>query len=366
MRTMSDTIARMARFKGGRFPAAAGGSRLAELTGFGSNPGGLAARCHVPDGLEANAALVVVLHGCTQSPAEHDHGTGWSALADREGFAVLYPEQMRCNNANLCFSWFVPADVRRGGGEVVSITQMVERMVATHSLDRSRIFITGLSAGGAMTCAMLATHPELFAGGAVMGGLPFACATDVLEAFDAMRGHGGPTDARLAASVRDASGDFGGSWPTLSIWHGTADRTVSVSNLARIGRQWRGVQGIDEKRFDTEQGSNWRRRTWRGADGRKAVEEWSVTGMGHGVPIDGGPNGIGAEGPYALAVGISSTERIAQSWGISRNAPPMEAAAMPSPPAKARRTRAAAPPVKAAQPVQQIIENALRAAGLMR
>ena len=92
-------------------------------------------------------------------------------LADLHGFAVLFPEQQRANNANLCFNWFVPEDIRRDSGEALSIRQMIEAMVVAHGLDRSRIFVTGLSAGGAMASAMLATYPEIFAGGAIIAGL---------------------------------------------------------------------------------------------------------------------------------------------------------------------------------------------------
>ncbi len=150
-----------------RFSSAANGQgvsdRLQPLAGFGPNPGALAAKFHVPNGLEEGAPLVVVLHGCTQTAAGYDYHSGWSRLADEAGFALLFPEQQRANNPNLCFNWFLPGDARRGSGEALSIRQMIETMVATHGLDRTRIFITGLSAGGAMASAMLASYPEVFA-----------------------------------------------------------------------------------------------------------------------------------------------------------------------------------------------------------
>ena len=86
--------------------------RLAPLD-FAPNPGALDALCHVPEGLADGAPLVVVLHGCTQNAAVYDRGSGWSALADRHGFALLYPQQRRANNSNLCFNWYSPADARR-------------------------------------------------------------------------------------------------------------------------------------------------------------------------------------------------------------------------------------------------------------
>ena len=203
--------------------------RLSDVTGFGSNPGALRARLFVPENLPRHAALVVVLHGCTQSAAGYDHGSGWSQLATQEGFAVLFPEQQRANNANLCFNWFVPGDTTRDSGEVLSIHQMIEAAVAAHGLDRKRIFVTGLSAGGAMATAMLAAYPEVFAGGAIIAGLAYGSASTVPEAFDRMRGHGGPSKAELQRLLRAAS-PHKGPWPRISVWQGSADNTVVPSN----------------------------------------------------------------------------------------------------------------------------------------
>src|SRR5690242_10684259 len=124
MTSLQDTVARLAALKKLKAVSAGDGpDRLTDFTGFGSNPGNLRARIYLPDGLAADAPLVVVLHGCTQNAAGYDHGAGWSQLADRHGFALLFPEQQRSNNANLCFNWFEPADIKRGSGELLSIRQ---------------------------------------------------------------------------------------------------------------------------------------------------------------------------------------------------------------------------------------------------
>ena len=152
MRSISDTLTRIASFKamGATTAADAGDDRLSDLGAFGSNPGALKARVHIPSGLPRGAPLVVVLHGCTQNAAGYDAAAGWSRLADRHGFALLFPEQSRANNPNLCFNWYEPGDAARGHGEAASIAAMVEAMIERHGLDRSRLFVTGLSAGGAM------------------------------------------------------------------------------------------------------------------------------------------------------------------------------------------------------------------------
>src|SRR5690349_17222082 len=131
-------------------------TRLREVRDFGSNPGNLRMFGYRPSTLADNPALVVVLHGCTQTAAGYDLGAGWSTLADRYGFALLLPEQRRSNNPNGCFNWFQPGHSRRGQGEPLSIRQMIEKSVLDYGIDRRRIFVTGLSAGGAMASIMLA------------------------------------------------------------------------------------------------------------------------------------------------------------------------------------------------------------------
>ena len=159
-------------------------TRLREVFGFGSNPGNLRMFSYRPPALADNPALVVVLHGCTQTAAGYDLGAGWSTLADRYGFALLLPEQQRSNNPNGCFNWFQPEHSRRSQGEPLSIRQMIEKSVVDHGIDRRRIFVTGLSAGGAMTSNMLACYPEVFAAGAIVAGLPYGAATTVQQAFE--------------------------------------------------------------------------------------------------------------------------------------------------------------------------------------
>ncbi len=148
----------------------ASSSPLVETTGFGSNPGALRMFSVVPDSPPAAPALVVVLHGCGQSAAGYDLGAGWSMLAKHYGFALLMPQQQSSNNGNGCFNWFNPEDTARDSGEAFSIRQMIARMVGDVGIDPRRIFVTGLSAGGAMALVMLATYPEVFAGGAIIAG----------------------------------------------------------------------------------------------------------------------------------------------------------------------------------------------------
>jgi poly(hydroxyalkanoate) depolymerase family esterase len=300
-----------------------------------------------------------VLHGCTQTAAGYDHGTGWSQLADEAAFAVLFPEQQRANNANLCFNWFVPDDIRRDGGEALSIRQMIGSMVRRHDLNPDQIFVTGLSAGGAMANVMLATYPELFAGGAIIAGLPYGVATTVPQAFDRMRGHGIPATRQLQGLLSQAS-NLTGRWPRLSIWQGTADKTVAASNADAIRKQWSAVHGASATATRTETIDGQERKVWTDRAGREAIELYTIDGLGHGTPLAAtGDDALGHAGPFLLEAGISSTRRIAEFWGISK--------------AGQKRAVKAAKPI-AAQPrqapsaggVQGTIEKALRSAGLLR
>src|SRR5215212_8264399 len=218
-------------------------SRLVEVTGFESAPGNLRMLRHVPDGLAPGAPLVVVLHGCTQAAAAYDHGTGWSALADRLGFALLLPEQQRVNNPNSCFTWFAPEDSERGRGEPLSIRHMIERMILDHGLDRRRVYISGLLAGGAMTSVMLVVYPELFAGGAILAGLPYRCAMDLPQALRCMAEGQSRPAAAWGDLVRAAS-PHRGPRPRVSVWHGAADRTVRPLNAQETVKQRSDVHGL--------------------------------------------------------------------------------------------------------------------------
>jgi poly(hydroxyalkanoate) depolymerase family esterase len=353
------------------------------MDSFGSNPGALQARVYVPAGLPAGSPLVVVLHGCTQSAAAYDHGSGWSRLADELGIALLYPEQQRPNNPNLCFNWFSPADSRRDSGEALSIRQMIDAMVSAHAIDPRRIFVTGLSAGGAMASIMLATYPEVFAGGAIIAGLPFGAAESVGDAFARMRGQGYASDAQLGALVRGASGHRG-PWPTLSVWQGSADTTVDPSNAPRIIAQWRAVHGLSSSPSLQDTVDGCARQVWRDAAGRRVIEYFQIDGMGHGTPLQiRGAGACGAPGPYMLDAGISSTRHIAGFWGLGTTKAARQAQPAPAtPPPRLRPEKAAiapervtaapaarrpASPVRnAATGVGAVIEDALRAAGLMR
>ena len=331
--------------------------RLGALEDFGANPGNLGAWFYAPEH-SGPTPLVVVLHGCTQTAHGYDKGSGWSELAEAFGFAVLFPEQSRANNPSACFNWFDPGDTRRGHGEAHSIAEMIDTMVARHGVDAGRVFITGLSAGGAMTSVMLATYPDKFAGGAILAGLPHGAASSVQEALQQMRGHI-PSSRTSGRSLQRASG-YDGPWPTISIWHGTADHVVDPSNADAIARQWRELHGLPPQPSETGTVEGYPHHAWRDASGKLLIEEYRVTGMGHGTPLaTKGECGCGEAGAFMLEVGISSTVHSARTWGLLGKRKRKPAAAKED----GRPPRREAPKV---QGVGKVIEDALRSAGLMK
>jgi feruloyl esterase len=293
-------------------------SRLQEIANFGANPGNLRMFAYVPDGLPHRPALVVALHGCTQTADGYDHGTGWSTLADHLGFVVIYPEQQPSNNRHNCFSWFLPGDTARERGEALSIRQMVEHAIVDFGVDHRRVFVTGLSAGGAMTSVLLATYPEVFAGGAIIAGLPYGCASSVEEAFEAMFQERSPSERALGDRVRAASRHHG-PWPKVSVWHGSADPIVKPSNAEDIVRQWANVHGLSGGPSHEQTINGHIRRIWNDASGNAIIEAFSIMDMRHGVPLatGNGDESCGASGPFFLNVGIASTNHIARFWGLA-------------------------------------------------
>ena len=236
--------------------------------------GSRAYRTYVPASAEAGAsAIVMMLHGCTQTPEDFAIGTGMNALADRDGFIVIYPEQSRGSNAQTCWNWFSPNDQRRDRGEPDILAGIARTAMAQYDVPSERTFVAGLSAGAAMAVILGQTYPDVFAATGAHSGLPYGAAKDVASAFAAMAGQG----SGLAAEPQRAG-------IRTIVFHGSADSTVHASNgdtIARSAERHGPSPSLQTTRKGTASGRTYTATICTGPDGRDHLEHWVIDGLGH-------------------------------------------------------------------------------------
>jgi poly(hydroxyalkanoate) depolymerase family esterase len=216
-------------------------------------------------------ALIVMLHGCAQTPDDFAAGTRMNELAEEHGFLVAYPEQNLRANIRQCWNWFRPEDQHRGKGEPSLLAGITEEIIRQHGVDPKRVYVAGLSAGGAAAAIMGDVYPDLYAGVGVHSGLPSAAAKDLASAFDAMR---------LGAKVKKPSAQF---VPTI-IFHGEKDMIVNPCNGEAVAAK--AVGSASGLRRDTEQGRTTRGRSYvrtfyADETGRTLCEYWRIRESGH-------------------------------------------------------------------------------------
>lgn len=238
-----------------------------ESRAFSGPTGARDYRLYVPASLtDGPKGLVVMLHGCTQNPDDFVRGTGMNDVAEAHGLIVAYPAQTGAHNAQSCWNWFRPGDQRRDAGEPAIIAGITRTLSEEFDIDPGRVYVAGLSAGGAMAAVMGDAYPELFAAVGVHSGLPVGSATDVVSAFAAMRGDG----------VVAANGDAG---VRTIVFHGGADTTVHPSNARRIVAA--NGSGTTVERGVSAGGRGYARTVRTGPDGATLSELWLIDGAGH-------------------------------------------------------------------------------------
>ncbi|MCC7382839.1 MAG: PHB depolymerase family esterase [Deltaproteobacteria bacterium] len=295
-----------------------------ELTGFGDNPGDLRAYQYIPENVPANAPLVLAFHACSQTAQDY-RKAGWEQLADQLKFYVLYPEQQTGNNPARCFNWAGeysdPTNLRRGEGENQSIKQMIDKMKADRSIDPRRVFAAGHSGGAAQVALMMATWPDVFAGGAMIAGIAYNCTTTFNQVSTCLSPGIDRSAAEWGDRARAGHAGFSGPWPRISIWHGTADTTVNPMNLTELLEQWTNVHGIDLSPDATGTVDGATHKQHKNAGGQTLVETYEIPSMGHGTPVVPA-DGCGQAGAYFLDAGICSARRIGEFFGLGGTVDP--------------------------------------------
>jgi len=220
--------------------------------------------------------LLVMLHGCKQNPDDFAAGTDMNAVAESHRLVVAYPGQSDIANGLSCWNWFDLNDQARGIGEPSILAGITQDLMAEFAIDRSRVFVAGLSAGGAMAVVMGETYPDLFAAVGVHSGLPYGAANDVVSAFAAMRGERPVTQVNDPASPRTAP-------VRMMIFQGDADKTVHPSNAEGIVAQARGIGAplrIEQSRGSAGERA-YTRTTFVAANGDCLIDYWLIDGAGH-------------------------------------------------------------------------------------
>ena len=239
---------------------------------FGTPNGGRPYKLYIPAGYRAERPmpLIVMLHGCTQSPDDFAAGTRMNQIAGAQGCLVAWPAQIGAANAQKCWNWFNPSDQRRDGGEPALIAGITREVMAAYAVDPRRVYVAGLSAGGAAAAIMGRTYPDLYAAVGVHSGLACGAASDMPSAFAAMK--------RGVAGSAAGRGD-----PPVIVFHGDRDTTVNPRNADAVaGERARDPASrprVEEGR--TPGGHAWRRVTHGDTEGRVMVEQWTIHGAGH-------------------------------------------------------------------------------------
>jgi poly(hydroxyalkanoate) depolymerase family esterase len=258
--------------------------------------GSRAYRHYVPaSAQEGVAGIVLMLHGCTQTPEDFATGTDMNALAEKHRLVVIYPEQARGANMQTCWNWFSKGDQRRDRGEPEILAGITRKAMEEHGIPPERVFVAGLSAGAAMAVILGETYPDLFAAVGAHSGLPFGAAHDLPTAFAAMAG-----DLQHASTAADSR-----RAPRTIVFHGTTDRTVHPANgveIARRAGRAPGTQVVETVQSGERNGRRFQLMQCRDAGGYVIAEHWQIDALGHAWS---GGNGAGSyadpSGPDASA-----------------------------------------------------------------
>ena len=305
------------------FAAACGGADVSDggsfdRGSFANEHGERGYRLYVPDGLDGSPPpLVVMLHGCGQDAEDFATGTQMNALAGRETFLVLYPEQDSGANRAGCWNWFEPSDQERGRGEPSIIAGLTEEVIDEHGVDPRRVYVAGMSAGGAMSTVLAAAYPDLYAAVGAHSAVEYGAADGALAAVAAQRS-GGPEPDLQGRLAFEVAGPEARVVPAI-VFHGEEDRVVDVSNAHQSLSQWAQTNdyaddGTDDDSITDEpedvlpgrasRGYGYVRYVYEGSGGDEVMEKWIVEDLGHAW------SGGDAEGSFTDSGGPNASEEM--------------------------------------------------------
>jgi poly(hydroxyalkanoate) depolymerase family esterase len=305
--------------------------------------GGREFRVYTPDGDVGGKPLVVVLHGCTQTADDVAEGSRMDAVADEKGFVVVYPEQSAASGLNRCWEWWDAGNQKRDAGEPKEIADGVASIVDAHVLDGERVYVAGISAGGAMSVVLGATYPDRFAAIGVLAGVEYAAASALSGVYSATSG-GGPDPAQQGERAHAAMGSFARVVPALVI-HGSADGVVAPINGEQVAKQWLKTNTLvlgenaiaAPTTSDDEAGYPYTRTIYASKErGGSVVEHILVKGLAHAWP--GGKDG----GSYADPKGPDASRTLWAFFEKRTLSQPIPEGPTQDPPASGRTSNAPA------------------------
>jgi poly(hydroxyalkanoate) depolymerase family esterase len=293
---------------------------LVEITDFGANKGNLEMYVYKPINNNQKVPLVVVLHGCVQTANEIAEQSGWSSLADAHNFMVIYPQQKAENNLNKCFNWYENLDISKNDGESDTIKEMIQYAIKNFDIDPSKIFVTGISAGGAMANVLMANYPNMFKSGAIMSGIPFKAASDLATAYVAMQGKVEKTPKEWVVLISDNNPKYEGEYPKVAIFHGVDDPLVNIKNAEIIEMQWKGIHKIvyEPTRVPEFNGNSDIAKTTYSKNYCPVIVKYEINNLGHAMSVDPGTEKQqgGNVARFAVDKNFHSTFWVAKFFGL--------------------------------------------------
>ena len=286
-------------------------AKFQPLTHFGDNPGDLTASYFQPT--KKTKSLVVFLHGCVQQGETLAKQSGFVSLAKQHNFTLLVPQQSKKNNVTSCFNWFSEQDSEKDQGEVLSIKNMILALKAQSKFDQ--VFIAGLSAGGAMTSAMLVHYPELFSAGAVIAGLPYPCANNLAKAISCMRNGPSQSSTELASLARQGNETIK-KWPRLIVITGSKDEVVNPDNSQSLALQWSALSENSLKPSKTST-ADYQQTLWQTIEEPAQVKLIEINEIGHGLSVNSNYKNRDATADFLYESSLDSAMNIVEFWGVN-------------------------------------------------